>query len=660
MNNNMTFDPLAWAAQDNNATTAPHLPTTKDMVPLPSTAEAMPPAVPATTDPDVELAKAQAATDELIRLGANIAESYDDYFHLGMALANGLGSRGRDIYHRLSAQSTKYREADCERKWQECLQKNDGRITIKSFYKMAQQAGVDLSSLGRQFPSNPQNPQNPQFEGNLEKYENTSVSNDSLNFPQGEGIEGIEGNSPSAPTEDNSQESGYSETFSDKIKLDTLPPLLREVANMQPDAESRDKMLLGSLTSLSGAMPNVYGVYDKRKVGAPFYTIIAAPASADKGMVNACQRLLEPIEKDIERQNELEQAEYQHQLAQYMAQDRATRSATPAPKEPPYRSLWIPANSSATAAYQALADNHDWGVTFETEADTLTASLKSDYGDFSDGLRKAFHHEMITYNRRKDNEHVKIYRPRWAILLTCTPGQIPALLPTLENGLGSRFVFYNLRRRLFWRDVFEKSDKTIDEQFLELGNRYKSIFDELSQRREHPIEFLFTDQQRKDFNHFFEGLQLEQVGLYGDDLIAFVRRLGLVCFRLAMILTVVRHEGCQPMFNPLSQSLVCSDDDFLTAKTIVNCLINHTAHVYTNMVKHDDNNTPAGPQAMKQQERLFYQALPADFVTQDARQTAHQLNIPWKTAERYLGLFVSKYHNVQRIRNGHYRKCVSA
>ena len=47
--------------------------------------------------------------------GANIAESYDDYLQLGFALANGLGEDGGDIYHKLCAQSAKYREVSVRR-----------------------------------------------------------------------------------------------------------------------------------------------------------------------------------------------------------------------------------------------------------------------------------------------------------------------------------------------------------------------------------------------------------------------------------------------------------------------------------------------------------------------------------------------------------------
>jgi len=104
--------------------------------------------------PMEELAKARAVTRELLRKGANIADDYVDYLKLGFALANGLGSDGRELYHQLCRQSQKYRESDCERKWQQCLRQNDGRTTLATFYNMAKQAGVDLSSIAREYKPN--------------------------------------------------------------------------------------------------------------------------------------------------------------------------------------------------------------------------------------------------------------------------------------------------------------------------------------------------------------------------------------------------------------------------------------------------------------------------------------------------------------------------
>ena len=134
---NNTFDPMAWISQN-----MPKI-TQKE----PSLLCKSEPTACQSLSHEEELAKATAVAKELIRMGANIAEDYRDYVRLGFALANGLGSEGRDLYHMLCAHSTKYRMRDCERKWQECLSKSDGRTSIATFYHMARQAGVELKEL---------------------------------------------------------------------------------------------------------------------------------------------------------------------------------------------------------------------------------------------------------------------------------------------------------------------------------------------------------------------------------------------------------------------------------------------------------------------------------------------------------------------------------
>jgi hypothetical protein len=109
------------------------------------------------------------------------------------------------------------------------------------------------------------------------------------------------------------------------------------------------------------------------------------------------------------------------------------------------------------------------------------------------------------------------------------------------------------------------------------------------------------------------------------------------------------------MFDPLSQSLICSDQDFHTAMIIANCLINHTAHVYTTLVPPDDT-TSVAMSGMYAAEKRLYDSLHDEFTTSEAQKTATGIGIPWKTAERYLGKFTSRYHVVQRIKNGLYQK----
>ncbi|SHK75873.1 DUF3987 domain-containing protein [Xylanibacter ruminicola] len=665
MNNNTIFDPMAWAAATGNNKTANNNDQTKSgQVPNPKSA------IPFIGN---ELEKAKATVEELIRLGANIAESYDDWWNCGCALAE-LGPEAGNLFHQISSQSTKYRETDCEKKWQECLSKHDGRITIATFYKMAQNAGVDLSAIGRQFPSAPSNPHTAGINhsevsnNNVYQSENTDynkgiddnsilASQTSGNSLGHEGNAGIEGNGESDSVNPSQDFAQYTETFSDKLDVSRLPTMLRDLIETQTDAEGRDKVTLATLTLYSGAMPGVYGIYDGKRVYPPFYTLIDAPSGADKGVISDCRQLVKPIEWEIRKAYDSQLEEYQQEYAKWTALDKKQRASQNEPVKPPYRSLFIAANSSATSAYQALSDNNEWGIIFETEADTLTQALKQDYGDYSDGLRKAFHHEAISYSRRKDDEHVNLDCPRLAALLTCTPGQVPQLLSPqqVENGLANRFLFYNLKSHHAWRNVFAECNEPIADRFLKIGQRYLTLYHELEKQMEHPIQFVLSIEQQKQFNEYFSGLLLEQIGLYGEQLDAFVKRLGLTTFRMAMVLTVLRCEERAPMLDPLSQTLVCTEEDFQTVMTITNCLINHTTHVYANLLPHDDTQKHNGV-LLSTTEKALFDALSHEFTTQDGKQVAKKLGIPWKSAERYIGFFVSKYHIANRIKNGYYMK----
>ena len=662
MSQNMTFDPLAWA--NNNANRE----TTNEAQPQTAAAQVANPTD--TTDPDLEFSKARAVTDELLRRGANIAESYDDYLQLGFALANGLGCQGRELYHQLCAQSAKYRQQDCERKWQECLAKNDGRTTIASFYKMAQLAGVDLSAIGRQFPAKPANPQrcgksgessigsliNNNYSSNNKHVKTLEHTNspDSPSAPRSTaGLRVLRETQPQTPTMADDSLLTYSETFSDKLDTDALPLLLRMAVTTQQDAEDRDKVMLSALTEYSGNLPNTYGIYGEKRVGTALYMILSAPSGARKGIIDDCRQLLMPIEFDLKRQNERAEDDYQRAMANYNARGK---SAMMKPEEPPRLSLFMSANSSATSLYEDLADNHDRGTIFETEADTMTQAMRQDYGNYSEGLRKAFHGERITYSRRKEHEHVCLEHPHLAILMTCTPQQITRLLPSdeVENGLANRFLYYCLRGGRGWRSPFAHCEQPLEDRLYETGKCFRQLHQTLSQLQSRPLQVVLTEEQQRRFDGYFSPLLEEQTGLHGAALDAFIYRMGLSAFRMMMVFTVLRCYERQPMLLPDQQALVCTDQDFQTVMTITDCLVNHTVHVYANLLPHAPIESPAVA-TMPAPEKTLYQALDTAFTTQQAFSKAAGLSIPQRTAERYLGDFVRR-QVVRRIRNGRYQK----
>lgn len=653
MDNNKVFDPMVWASQNNannisNEHTDKVSPVTNQIA----------------QNPDDELAKAQATADELLRMGANIAESYDEYLHLGMALSNGLGEQGHDIYHQLCAQSSKYREGDCEKKWQECLHKNDGRITIASFYKMAQDAGVDLTAIARQFPSKPQLPHGYEEKRNQQGSEDNNREQHS-NY-QSQTNKSNRSGAPTPIAADSVEETevlrfSFSQTFSPKIDIGTLPVTIQRCMEGKETAEEQDKTLLATLDLLAIAQPNVYGIYGGKRVYTPFYLFILGLAGiSQKGAVDDLKHLLMPIEHALLSQYYAQLADYKEQHAEWEAKKsqrgKGTESAGPEPEEPQYRSLFVSADSSAAAFKQDLCNYGGRGMVFSTEADTLTQALSQEWGQFTDILRMAFHHETITSTRTKDKQHIVIDEPQLGMMVTCTPKQITYLLSPKqnENGSSSRDLFYCAKENLEWRDPFQCKEPVAD-RYNEIGQSIKQMYDQLVGRKSSRIQILLTEEQQQAFNKHFKPLLPEQVGLYGLDFAAFIVRIALVAFRMMMVLTTLRNFEQGHLTDPQQQAFICTDDDYQTAMTIIDCLVAHTAYVYTTLLKSTDEQQQT-IQPLKAREQQFLIALPNEFTTKQSEETAQALGIPIKTAQRYIGSFISRYQLVERTGQGHYSK----
>lgn len=659
--NNKVFDPLAWASQENNANSE-----TKNEPKIVSAPVVNP---SASVPPDGELAKAQAVCDELIGRGANIAESYDDYLQLGFALAHGLGASGHDIYHTLCAQSTKYRQADCEKKWQECLSKHDGRTTIATFYNMAKQAGVDLSALSRSYPSaeftsNPQKPHGCEANENLQQNGLTgrsqNVNNQNLNKKT----------MPTSDTQTKIPQSGeetevlrfsFSRTFSQDLDRSKLPVTLQRIVSENDSAEEQDKQLLTSIDCLAIAEPNVYGIYGGKRVYTPFYLFILGLAGiSHKGAIDDIRQILMPIDEDFRKQYYARMAEYKEEHAAWEArkQQRGKNAETAGqePEEPVYRRIFISADSSAAAFKGDLYNFGGRGLVFSTEADTLSQALTQEWGQFSDAFRKAFHHESIDSTRAKDKQHIVIDEPQLGMLITCTPKQIPELLSPKqnENGTSSRQLFYCTKGNMEWRSPFKEKKPTAD-RYFEIGQSVKVMYDQLVARGNSRIQILLTEEQEHAFDEHFRPLLPEQIGLYGEDFAAFVVRIALVAFRIMMILTTLRSFEHGHLTDTQQQAFACTDDDFQTAMCIIDCLVAHTAYVYNTLLRPGDDALLT-IQPMKPREQQLYLALADEFVTKEFEQTAKALGIPLKTAQRYLGNIISRHQLIERTSQGHYVK----
>ena len=529
----------------------------------------------------------------------DITGDYANWFRVGAALAAAYGEGGRSYFHRLSRFYADYSVSEADKKYDQCLRDANPSVGLGSIFHLAKQAGVTMRTSECGTPA-----------CGLEETENLGKL---ANVGKG------------------------------------LSPYLQQIMELDDDPAIQSLLLFGSVISLSAVMPNVCGIYGSKRVYGNLFGFVVAPSASSKGKLADVVRLVQPIQDEIRVSNQLEQMNYQEQMARYKAEHNPNELAPEAPK---YKTLRIAANASSTALYQALNDNDGVGLTFETEGDSVSLALKSDYGNYSDGLRKAFHHEAISYMRRKDNEHVDIAHPQWSVLLSGTPAQVTSFIPNSENGLFSRFLFYCVPRTYEWMDVFGGADEPLEESFTRLGEQYLQVYHRLKQLP-HRLEFKLTKDQQERFNSHFRTIQTEYAKMYGDDMIASVRRLGLICFRVAMVFSVTRYVEHE--YDIPTDTLWCLDDDFESALTMVDTLMQHTAHVYSNLLTPVEG-VQGNRGTMTGQLEQYLKNLPEEFTRQTYLEVAKKLMIPEKTADKYIGKLTSVYKIIQRVKAGHYKK----
>ena len=441
------------------------------------------------------------------------------------------------------------------------------------------------------------------------------------------------------------------ENFANKVR-DRLPMLLRDVVDKSVSAEDADMLLIGSMVAMSACLPNLYGIYDRRRVYPNLYLFVSAEASVGKGRLALCKELVRPIHKELRTQYLTEV-----EMIKKALEEKGKRTDCVEIRVP-QKALFLPANASSTAVYQTLNDNGGRGLIFETEGDTLANMLKQDFGNFSDGLRKAFHHESVSYMRRKEREWVEIDEPQLSVVLAGTPRQIEALIPDTENGLFSRFLLLRLTLREDWKDVFaqELGFVSDDDLFREFGVRFHRFYRKLCDL-DSEMKFTLTRKQESEFNTRFASMQSEIISGEGMDMVASVRRLGLITFRIAMILSLLRMEDDE--IDPRRQ-LICSNDDFEVSMTMMETLMEHSVEIYHEL---DSANsvTMQGCKEVKNENKFqLLEKMQTNFSNKEILKEGLQLSLSRKTVYNYLremqqdGLIERVKYGAYRKKNSHY------
>ena len=556
--------------------------------------------------------------------GANVAPTYQEYMPLAFAIANDCGEAGRSLFHRICRISEKYVSDEADRLFDHALKGGNGRNGIGSVYHWAETAGVKLDK---------------QLAGTARSYAGKQPETCELANLQ-----------PSHPLTHTCAHEAY-------INMPVFgnydwPPFLNQLIDCGDSPAQRDILLLGAVTVLGATLNKHLRILYGRKYHYPcLQTFIVAPPASGKGALTWVRHLAEPIHEAMMEEFKSLRKEYRLEKARWGSLGKE-RAKTPEPEEPRPKMLLIEADGV--------------GLICETEADTVSTAIGTDYGHWSDTLRKCYDHDRLAFNRRMNHEYLECMKSFLSVLLSGTPAQVKPLIPSAENGLFSRQMFYYMPSITEWVNQFDLSDEDYDSRFTGWGKQWKTFIEWLG-ASVNLIQLKLSEEQKIRFNERFAQLFGHAGFTHGGAMRSTVARIAINICRILSVVALLRAtEKLLPphktIFNSQFSIFKCpglspSDDipeenvrdgivpkldltateaDFEAVLNLTEPLYRHACHILSILPATDVQQREPTPQ-----EALF-DALPLAFNRQEALHEAKRIGIGTDTLDSHLRRMLEK------------------
>ena len=460
-------------------------------------------------------------TEAVETAGADIAPTYAEYVQLAFAIATDCGEAGREFFHRLCRTSAKYQREHAERIFSNALTTRHGEVHLGTAFHLAEMANVKLCNT--EVMNNRRNTENTENTPS-KVLTHAHVYNKVENDEPDESEELLNGSDPNQPLP----------TFPEA----DWPKILLLIMSYATSPTQRDVMLLGALTAIGASMERYVRCPYAGKLQSPcLQSFIVAPSASGKGILSLIRLLVEPIHDEIRQQVAAEVKAYKKEKAAYDVMGKE-RSKVEAPQMPKNRMFLISGNNTGTGILQNIMDANGTGLICETEADTISAAIGSEYGHWSDTLRKAFDHDRLSYNRRTDQEYREVKKSFLSVLISGTPSQVKTFIPTTEDGAFSRQLFYYLHGIWKWVSQFTEDKINLEEVFTAMGLEWKGKLDMIKAHGIHTLQL--TVGQKEEFDALFSRLFSRSSIANGREMYSFVARLAVNLCRIMAEVAVLR------------------------------------------------------------------------------------------------------------------------
>ena len=564
--------------------------------------------------------------------GANIAPTYQEYMPIAFAIANDCGEAGRTFFHRICRMSEKYVSGEADKLYDHALKGGNGRNGLGSVFHLADLAGVKLDkSMAEAGKLSNFQTFTPPSHTHTCTHEEPPVKNVPPAFPE------------------------Y-----------PWPAFLKRMIDRGDTPAQRDILLLGAITVLGATLNKSIRISYGRKFYYPcLQTFIVAPPASGKGALAWTRRLAEPIHEAMMADYRQRHKAYREEKSRWDSLGKK-KSDTPEPEMPPLKMFLIAGNNSGTGVLENLIEADGIGLICETEADTVSTAIGADHGHWSDTLRKCHDHERLAFNRRTNHEYRECDESYLSVLLSGTPAQVKPLIPSAENGLFSRQLFYFMPPIDEWMDQFDSESEDYGLRFATWGTQWKQVLD-LINGSVQTIQLRLSEKQKELFNQRFAQLFSHAGYAYGGSMRSAVARIAINTCRILSIVALLRAlekflPPQQKIFNsqfsifnspglspapeiPIENikdgivpklDLRVTDEDFQAVLTLIEPLYRHSSYVLGFLPTSEAVPVQISP------EQALFNALPMMFCRRQAVEEAAKNGIPEKTLDSSLKRMLEK------------------
>ena len=638
-------------------------------------------------------------TEAVHAAGADIAPTYREYVQLAFAIATDCGEAGRSDFLMLCSLSAKYDVHAANKLFSNALKTNNNSVHIGTAFHLAELCNVRPRPAEKPRQDTPAGtlgtpgaPYPPASHTHAHGYYNRAEM-PAEEFPEApaaslpaEAADAGTANSGTACSgttypgtsypEAADPEAADEETCRGSEPLTPLPCFdnrtlwpapLNEITAHGTTRAQQDIMLLGAVTVLGASMnSHVRCAYGGKMISPSLQTFIVALPASGKGVLSLVRLLVEPIHDEIRLHTAEAMKQYRKEKGAYDSLGKERSQATP-PALPPDRMFLISGNNTGTGILQNIMDSEGIGLICESEADTISTAIGSEYGHWSDTMRKAFDHDRLSYNRRTDHEYREVKKTYLSVLLSGTPSQVKPLIPTAENGLFSRQVFYYMPAIHHWQNQFDRNDGNLEDTFKALGMEWKDKLKTIVMNGIFTLHL--TDGQKDEFNRLFSRLFVRSGLANGNEMSSSVARLAINICRIMEVVAMLRamEQGeitASPYVSPAPHTatdnlkdhivsrwnLLIASDDFHAVLSLAESLYRHTTHILSFLP-----NTEVASRGNADRDALV-DSMEEEFTRASFLQKAGEMGIKSETASTWLKR-MQKHGLVENVDGkGNYRK----